>query len=1433
MAHGHDHAHEEPMDDQPAWMLTLTRLAVLVCLFGLMLGLQIFRPEVANQTIDPLTLASIGFTALFAFTVGGLVNSLGLPRVTGYILTGVVLGPSLPILLGEKVHESLAISPILSGAVVQEMQIFNTLALGLIATMAGLELDLQATLRVGRTLAWTVFIKVVALVVLVGGAFVGYQMAFHPFDLDGLSPAMAFGLIFAVLGIGTSPAIVLAVINDLKAKGRFSDLLLAIAVVKDVVVVVALAIAVAVAKAMLAGGGFDSHALVHVAEELGGSILAGCIVGGLIIAYIRFVHAEMLLFVVAMVLVVAQVSQQFHLELLLVFIVAGFLVRNFSPYEHELLHPLEVISLPVFVIFFTTAGADLDLVKSLVVLPIALVLTLARLGALYIAGRFGARLGGESKIIESNGWLAYVPQAGVTLGLVMLTAKRMPEYVEMIVPLGMALVALNLLAGPVTLGLALNRSGEVPSTKQTPEPAAAGAGDGGPDPVEEDTEEAEIEEAELPALPYDAIDTHLKAPDLSAAVRALFEDVEAPVRRVMDSYEEALQRLYSRSLALFEGQMVEEARREAVRRFGGTPEDVDEEAHRQALRETIAEVLGKLLEAEVKVSVPLSSQWLEATGGALPVRLRRAGRRLTAQISQRGRSRHVPLRTLGRLSFEAQHLKALRALGDARYEAAAGCFKVLCSYMDGELDEAAAVKALEARRERGIRAIRRGALEHLRSGAQTLIWLAEHVDTPELSLGSISYVSVEPEIHSLHQELMARPTLWARYFGARRDELLLVALLEGFRGEIKEVITHRLEMPLKAIDDALVRKSSLINKDLATLRADIESLDGVTDEVLRAMFERTRQTFSETMRAQLKTSTAEFRHHALPHHFTDALRSLIAEAPEFLTMLTTQVDGQNVAPIQRETRRVAFRKLLEHQLMEEFAPELLHHHAEALELVSAVPARLSEAVHLAAYAFEINLKGRTRSLDPLLDSVDRAIERIEALQNELREQCDQMVVALDREINHTMRRVSERSRPQQLQGIREESKARATKVLQELGAAFKELRYKLNNIKDQDSIRSLRLRSGVERLAPAQMREYLRNYFPAPAAISLPPRYARLFSLRPLDDRRLFVAHKHHLETLVGIEAAWRRGERGAVLVTGASGSGKTTLMNMFQLELGVNRLIHLYDDFSSRQEGLLAALATELGSAPTVEGLLTALHQEPTAVFVSGLEHWFEPTLEGVERFKVFQDLLVRTNTSTFWTVSIQANALEIFERLFEVRAAFSHHIDLEPLSWQEARQVIEARHQLTDLEWDFKHEVGWRERLTFWQDDDDRAFYFKQLNESSSGNVRALIYHHLRTVQWSGAVIQTAISEHPEIPFLRQLPEEALVMLTQLLRLGAMERRDLREMMKLDSADVNLYLGHLALAGLVELNTTNDMIHVPVHLQEALVVELHSMKWLLRGAA
>ena len=75
---------------------------------------------------------------------------------------------------------------------------------------------------------------------------------------------------------------------------------------------------------------------------------------------------------------------------------SDLVVRNLSHHEKELLPPLTLASLPVFVVFFTIAGASVQLDALLGVLPIALALCSARALGYWLAARVGNRIGGRA-----------------------------------------------------------------------------------------------------------------------------------------------------------------------------------------------------------------------------------------------------------------------------------------------------------------------------------------------------------------------------------------------------------------------------------------------------------------------------------------------------------------------------------------------------------------------------------------------------------------------------------------------------------------------------------------------------------------------------------------------------------------------------------------------------------------------------------------------------------------------------------------------------------------------------------------------------------------------------------------------------------------------------------------------------------------------------
>lgn len=484
----------------------MRRLVILGLIFLLMSGLQFLQVGV-ETTLNPLSLATFGFVLLAAYTLGEIAGNAGLPRITGFIVTGVIFGPY--------VINSFSLG------VVEDLKGINSLAIGLIAVTAGGEMKLASLKSVARSIGYIMLFKGLLVISAIMLTLLAIAPIIPFLSTSSTALVLAVGAIFGILAFGTSPAVTIAVINETDAKGRLTDTTLGTAVAKDIVMVVLLALAIAFAQLYsTADAEFDPGVLTTVGTELLFSLLAGAALGGIIIAYIRYVHAEMWLFIIAFIYMATAIADILHLEALLMFITAGFVVQNFSKYGEDLIHPIESVSLPVYVVFFSIAGAGLNLSVLLDVWDIALILVSVRALAIYFGVRIATAVAREPEPMRKNAWLSFVSQAGVVLGLAIIVENNLPGLGAEIKTIVIATIAMNLMIGPVLFKMALARVKEVGARQ----------------------DKAGQEEAETPATTGDSapetpVSTEL-APELLKFAEPQFED--AHLNQVLESFRAKL-----------------------------------------------------------------------------------------------------------------------------------------------------------------------------------------------------------------------------------------------------------------------------------------------------------------------------------------------------------------------------------------------------------------------------------------------------------------------------------------------------------------------------------------------------------------------------------------------------------------------------------------------------------------------------------------------------------------------------------------------------------------------------------------------------------------------------------------------------------------------------------------------------------------------------
>lgn len=425
------------------WWHRVLQFAMLLVVLGLAWAEQHWA---ATGDVVFAAIAGLGLLFMAGALISEIVEVIGLPHLTGYLLAGMVVGPHL---LGLIDH----------GSVVQ-LGAVNQLALALIALASGAELRFAAIRRDAKSLAWAHLFQMIAVITIVGLTFFALRR-FIPF-LDGLPLATVatIALLWGILAATRSPSAFLALMAQYKPKGPLTDTTTNFIMSSDVLIIVLLAVAMPLAQVAMDGNVSVNAALVSAGIKLVESTTLGALLGLILIGYLRFSGHNLLFVLLLLGLPTSALLKHLDLNPLLTFMIAGFLVQNFSPNGERLLRSIEGTAEIVFVVFFATAGAHLDLPGFAGVWPVALIFVAIRIAVTIGAARAASRVAGDAPDIKRWGWSGLISQAGLALGIALILAQQFPQFGTGFATLAIGVVGLNEILGPVFFKIALDRTGE-------------------------------------------------------------------------------------------------------------------------------------------------------------------------------------------------------------------------------------------------------------------------------------------------------------------------------------------------------------------------------------------------------------------------------------------------------------------------------------------------------------------------------------------------------------------------------------------------------------------------------------------------------------------------------------------------------------------------------------------------------------------------------------------------------------------------------------------------------------------------------------------------------------------------------------------------------------------------------------------------------------
>ena len=394
-----------------------------------------FIQQLNQETKILLVLSIILFSG---FIMTRLTNTLNMPKVSGYILAGILIGPCcLDFIPHDTIHS---------------MGFISDIALAFIAFGVGKFFKKEVIMKTGKRIIVITFSEA-----LVAGILVTLLLKVL-FRLD-----WGFALILGAIATATAPASTMMTINQYKAKGEFVNTLLQIVALDDVVCLLAFSIVSAVIKGSALGTLSAADIVIPIVYNfvfIAVGVFCGYFLSRLLIPARS--RDNRLILAIAMLLGISGLCAIVDVSPLLSCMVFGAVYINLTR-DKKLFRQINNFTPPVMSIFFIVSGMNLDLTALTTVGAIGVAYFLIRIAGKYLGTYASCQLMGTSREIRNYMGLALIPQAGVAIGLAFLGQRILPsETGDLMLAIILSASVLYEMIGPISAKAALFLSGSIP-----------------------------------------------------------------------------------------------------------------------------------------------------------------------------------------------------------------------------------------------------------------------------------------------------------------------------------------------------------------------------------------------------------------------------------------------------------------------------------------------------------------------------------------------------------------------------------------------------------------------------------------------------------------------------------------------------------------------------------------------------------------------------------------------------------------------------------------------------------------------------------------------------------------------------------------------------------------------------------------------------------
>ena len=407
-------------------------------------------------------LLAIGLAMFAGLFLSRLASKFNLPDVTSYLVAGVLIGP---LCLGALGIPNLGLP---SFDFVEKLGLISDVSLGFIAFSIGNEFRLEELKHIGRQATIVAIFQALSATIFVD---VGL-LILHLFLGDTLPVSTC--IVLGAIATATAPAATVMVINQYKAKGPLTNILLPIVALDDAVGLIVFAVSTGIAKALISGSINLVSVIVNPLVEIVASLVLGAALGWVFSIVEKFFNSrsKRLSLAVAFVFLCTAFSKieltfgngvEIGFSSLLVCMMCGTIFCNLCDFSDEIMYRTDRWTAPVYVLFFVLSGAELDLrvFGSAAVVGIGLVYILMRSAGKIVGASVSSRMVGCPKTVCKYLGITLLPQAGGALGMSATVAADFGAEGAIMRSIVLFSVLIYELVGPILTKIALTASGEI------------------------------------------------------------------------------------------------------------------------------------------------------------------------------------------------------------------------------------------------------------------------------------------------------------------------------------------------------------------------------------------------------------------------------------------------------------------------------------------------------------------------------------------------------------------------------------------------------------------------------------------------------------------------------------------------------------------------------------------------------------------------------------------------------------------------------------------------------------------------------------------------------------------------------------------------------------------------------------------------------------